>query len=193
MHPKLNTVNHVLDFETLDATITAEWNMSEIQVQYELSNLHVRLFSKEALRCLVRFSEKWRCIYQSEICSHESYHSGENAEHKLNFFTAEEILFLIITLEYQLDSTPVEGPCGKEDRVAQDDECNHENFNLNPSDEGLLWRLQKLVRWCTSIEEASNCEVEDLCQDSKDLSDEPICDVSRRYLREGKKMKGGKD
>ena len=141
--------------------------------------------------CLVRFSEKWRCIDQSKICSHESYHSGENAEHNLNFFTAKEILFLIRGLEYQLDTTPVEGSCGKEERVAQDDKRNHENFDLNPSDEGLLWRLQKLVRRSTSIEVASNSEVEDLRQNSKDLSDEPICDVSRRYLREGKKMKGG--
>ena len=32
MHVQLNTVNHVLDFETFDATFTAEWNVSEIEV-----------------------------------------------------------------------------------------------------------------------------------------------------------------
>ena len=193
MHVQLNTVNHVLDFETFDATFTAEWNVSEIEVQYELNNLHVILFSEKTLRCLVRFSVKWRCVDQSKICSHESDHSGENAEHKLNFFTTKEILFLIVAIENQVDTTPVEGSCCKEDRVTQDYERNHENFDLNPSDEGLLRRLQKLVRWGTSIEVASNSEIEDLRQDSKDLSDEPICDVSGRYLREGKKMKGGQD
>ena len=45
MHPELNTVNHVLDFETFDAVITAERNMPEIYVQNELSNLHVILLS----------------------------------------------------------------------------------------------------------------------------------------------------
>lgn len=32
MHEQLNSVNHVLDFETFDATFTAEWNVSEIEV-----------------------------------------------------------------------------------------------------------------------------------------------------------------
>ena len=100
MHPQLSAINHILDFETFDASFTAEWNVSEIEVKYELSNLHVGLFSEEALRCLVCFSVKWRSIYQSKICPHESNHSGENAEHKLNFFTAKEILFLIKALEY---------------------------------------------------------------------------------------------
>ena len=45
MHPELNTVNHVLDFETFDAVVAAEWNMSEIYVQNKLSNLHVILLS----------------------------------------------------------------------------------------------------------------------------------------------------
>ena len=157
--------------------------------------MKVGLLPQELLGGLVCSTEKCRSVDKREVCSKEWEQSGEYAEYQLRLFTTKEVL-LVFTLSFikvEFDTASVERSSPYEEGISQDNESDHENFDLNPAHEGFLRPVQEFKCRSTSIEIADNGEVEDLREDAKDLHDEPVSVCPGWDLGERTQMEGPKD
>ena len=103
------------------------------------------------------------------------------------------LIFALCVSKVKLDSASVESSCSDEEGISQDNESDHENFDLNPAHEGFLRLVQEFRCRSSSIEIADYCEVEDLSEDAKDLHDEPVRVCPGWDRREGTQMESPKD